>query len=280
MENLNKTIWIFWLSGFADAPQLVRNCADSWKKFNPDYKIIYLDENNYREYVDLPPEIDFRRKDITVQKASVFIRLALLSRYGGVWTDATVYCCRSLDEWLPSYMDNGFFAFRNPGPDRLMSSWFIAAHAGNKIVTELSHDFFSFFSRNRFRNLNNSFGKYAVRRLSASFNTSPEKTKAWLSPFVTKILQVYPYFIIQYIFNHIVLENEKCRELWNSSPALEAADPHILQTFHYARNEDSISNAFEHIDSRKSPVYKLDWRFDICDDYWQQVISHLNRVCP
>jgi mannosyltransferase OCH1-like enzyme len=41
-------------------------------------------------------------------------RLCLLRTHGGVWVDATVFCRRPLDEWLPEHAASGFFAFANP----------------------------------------------------------------------------------------------------------------------------------------------------------------------
>jgi len=59
-----------------------------------------------------------------------------LKKYGGVWVDATTLCNKSLDEWLPEYITHGFFGFRNPGPDRLLSSWFLYGEPDNYIVTK------------------------------------------------------------------------------------------------------------------------------------------------
>lgn len=67
--------------------------------------------------------------DLPAEAASDLVRLALLSRYGGIWVDSTVYCLRPLKEWLQEVTPTGFFAFNRPGPDRVLSSWFLfAAH--------------------------------------------------------------------------------------------------------------------------------------------------------
>lgn len=64
------------------------------------------------------------------------IRTALLRRYGGVWADSTAYCLKPLDAWLPEVMETGFFAFAKPGPDRMLSNWFLAAEAGDYIIRQ------------------------------------------------------------------------------------------------------------------------------------------------
>ena len=65
---------------------------------------------------------------------SDLVRLELLHRYGGVWGDATTVCAKPLDGWLNQYARHGFFAFDRPGPDRMISTWFLAAHKGSYIV--------------------------------------------------------------------------------------------------------------------------------------------------
>ena len=55
------------------------------------------------------------------------LRMELLARHGGVWVDATCFCVRPLDEWLPAQMSSGFFAFARPARSRLLANWFLAA---------------------------------------------------------------------------------------------------------------------------------------------------------
>ena len=45
-----KTIWILWFQGFENAPQVVKTCLKSWKRYNSDWNIIELDENNLEKY--------------------------------------------------------------------------------------------------------------------------------------------------------------------------------------------------------------------------------------
>lgn len=123
-----------WHQGFAEAPQIVRTALESWRRVNPDWRVVALDRDSLSDWVDLKSVIDLDRSDLTVQKFSAITRLCLLRRYGGVWTDATVCCLRPLDAWLPEHYGAGFFAFRNPGPDRLASNWLIAAESDNRRV--------------------------------------------------------------------------------------------------------------------------------------------------
>ena len=114
----NRTIWTLWHQGFADAPPLVQACLESWRRFNPGWRVIALDRHSLPDYYDIAEVIDPARRDLDVIKMSNLTRLCLLWRYGGLWTDATVFCLRPLDDWLHAAYDAGFFAFRNPAKDR------------------------------------------------------------------------------------------------------------------------------------------------------------------
>src|SRR6185369_4382947 len=95
----NRTIWTLWHQGFADAPPLVQACLESWRRLNPVWCIHALDQNSLGDFIDLAALRD-ASGHLTLQKTSALARLALLRRHGGVWTDATVFCLRPLDEWI------------------------------------------------------------------------------------------------------------------------------------------------------------------------------------
>jgi len=293
-----KTIWIFWEQGIDQAPPLVKLCVKSWQKFNPDYKIVVLDRNTVNEYIIFPEEIIVERPDITVQKISAISRLLLLSKYGGVWTDATVFCSKPLRVWLPSYLQNGFFAFSNPGPDRLMSNWFIAAERENWLLSRLTRDFIDFFRLNRFENQDTAFGNQAITQLRSYLSANPERTLLWISEIITKGLKIYPYPIFHYIFNKLVLTDETCRKIWYSAPHFEADYPHFLQILHekasgvpfpYHSNfcesarilaekapGEPLAEAIKFIAENQCPMYKLTWRPDFSQGYWKGVLDYLS----
>ena len=151
---ITKKIWIYWHQGWAQAPNLVKRCKDSWIRLNPDYEVHALDQNSLFEFINFPQGIDIERNDLTIQNVSELARLALLEKHGGVWVDATIMCARPLNEWLEEYYDSQFFAFRNPGKDRLMSTWFIAAEPGSLILQRMYDGFSNFFANNNFSNQN------------------------------------------------------------------------------------------------------------------------------
>ncbi len=79
-------------------------------------------------------DFDLSSRAITAASLSDILRVFLLYEFGGVWADATLYCNRPLDDWLPEVMAEGFFAFERPGPDRPLSSWFLASEPRHALL--------------------------------------------------------------------------------------------------------------------------------------------------
>jgi hypothetical protein len=107
----------------------------SWERNNPGWKFRCLDGTSVGLYLPLKRYIDLDRQSVTAASLSDIVRILLLREFGGVWVDATLLCNRPLDEWLPGVMDEGFFAFAAPAPDRPLSTWFLSASADSYLVS-------------------------------------------------------------------------------------------------------------------------------------------------
>lgn len=129
-----RIIWLLWLQGWDVAPQVALAGRASWEGRNPGWRVNALDRGTLGQFLpgDILDRIFAAPKE--PEALSDRIRLELLSRYGGVWADATTVCARPLDDWLPSVMPNGFFAFARPGPDRMIATWFLAAEKGSHVI--------------------------------------------------------------------------------------------------------------------------------------------------
>jgi hypothetical protein len=135
--SLPKIVWMLWLQGWSQAPDIVRACLQTWKYHNPGWEIHALTNSSIPEFLDVTEVLSpIAGKPVQHEALSDVIRIALLERYGGVWADATVYCLKPLDAWLPEKLSSGFFAFAKPVPDRMLSSWFFAASKGHYIVQQ------------------------------------------------------------------------------------------------------------------------------------------------
>jgi hypothetical protein len=137
---MNKKIWMYWNSGFENAPEIVKKCAESWKHYNPNWEIVMLNSDNYRNYVrDMPKRMEMmlngRVVGVPSQPAfSDALRIHLINEHGGLWVDATTACNKPLDSWLEPYTKTGFFAFADPRPTAMVASWFLYADKGNIIA--------------------------------------------------------------------------------------------------------------------------------------------------
>lgn len=116
-----KIIWQFWQQGIDEnTPQLVKVCLDSVQRHRNGYEVIVLSKNTLNDYVDELPSFvwdKFGTGGFDFPKIANLVRLQLLSAYGGVWLDSTIYLTGPLDErWL----DQDFFALQRsdtPPPD-------------------------------------------------------------------------------------------------------------------------------------------------------------------
>lgn len=275
MEIADRTIWTLWYQGFDKAPPLVRACVDSWRRLNPEWRVVSLDQHTVHDWIELADAIDLRRRDLTVQKISAIARLCLLRRYGGVWTDATVFCLLPLDRWLADYYSTGFVTFRNPGPDRLISNWFIASEHNSALLAGLHDAFLGFMNSSIFSNQDTEAGRSALARLGPILNRDVRRSTRWLSPWVQNRVRAYPYFIFHYTFNKLILTNPDLRALWEQAPPLDARPPHSLQAL--AKKDDGLPQALDAIDRGSWMLQKLDWRVDLAAPYWNAIMKRLDE---
>lgn len=100
-KNKDKYIWICWFQGEKDMPDIVKICIDSIKKNVPnDVKVILITAENIYDYISVPLHIQKKvyTGKITLTHFSDMVRFELLSRYGGLWLDATIYVSESIPE--------------------------------------------------------------------------------------------------------------------------------------------------------------------------------------
>ena len=97
----NGNIFILWYQGKAQMPTLVKLCFDSVLRNSNGHKVVLLDNSNIFNWIDpFPPEIQqkFDSNIFPVQIMADLIRLSLLSKYGGLWLDATVYVSEKIPD--------------------------------------------------------------------------------------------------------------------------------------------------------------------------------------
>ena len=149
-DHIPKCIWCFWDS--KDLPDTVKISLDTWKHFNPDYKITVINKKNIRRIL---PNIYFNKIKIakdSIQKYSDFIRINVLEKYGGIWIDGSSFCTCPFDEWFKKIgMTNktDFIGYFNPQFSKIklekkypmIENWFFACPQNSKFVKEWCKEF-------------------------------------------------------------------------------------------------------------------------------------------
>ena len=99
-EN-NENIWIFWWQGYNEAPCLVKKCIDSITKNAGNHSVVLITKENWKNYADIPDYIieKVEKGVITLTHFSDILRMALISKHGGLWLDATIFVPREIPKY-------------------------------------------------------------------------------------------------------------------------------------------------------------------------------------
>lgn len=112
-ERLRNKIWICWWQGLDNAPEIVKACVESIKRYAGNYEVICITEENYKNYVTFPKWIEEKRKQNIISRTiySDLLRMNLLSTYGGLWIDSTFFCTSKCFE---DYMQLPLWSIKRP----------------------------------------------------------------------------------------------------------------------------------------------------------------------
>lgn len=239
--RFRKIIYALWDQGPDAAPELARLNFARWATLNPDYEMVVLDQRGMDQ---LFAEVQFDPPPgLRIQALSDVARTHLLWRTGGVWVDASLFPTQPLDLWLPERLENGgFFAFERPAPDRPLSNWFLAAHAGSAVVERWK----------------DALRRYWVRgRELAEGAGIPDDPVGEVAPPASDFKDTYPYFCHHYLFRYLLEREPEFAALWRRCAPLTAADAIALQLAY--EGETPKQERLRQI-LLGAPVHKLDWR--------------------
>lgn len=104
----------------SDYPPLVKKCLTNWHQINSQFEIIDCNPDNIDQYIDKFRPLGFELLSHSHQ--CDWIRLKLLSLYGGVYCDVTTVFLEPVDQWCDKTADlNAFLSF-----DQRIMSFFLA----------------------------------------------------------------------------------------------------------------------------------------------------------
>lgn len=104
-SKYKQYIWTIWWQGEENAPDALKMCYKSMRKFSNGHQVVVLSKDNYQQYADIPQYI---MDKVEVGKISFIhfadiLRMYLLYHYGGMWLDATIFLTKPIDvtifEW-------------------------------------------------------------------------------------------------------------------------------------------------------------------------------------
>ena len=282
-----KKLFLAWFQGWDHAPEVVTHCRRSWEYHNPTWEIHFLDQDNLSDYIDLD---DFSNlyNTVPLNGFSDIVRIHLLKKYGGVWADATCFCCRPLDEWLDDCLASGFFAFDRPRRYRMIASWFLAAAPGNRLVDIYCRAVSRYWLKNpKLRpTASDDLLVDACSRASDNYrrkrpNPRPaepddkfanllktpyvqsfllKRPWLWHTFLFVKVLKLFPYHWFHALFERCYRNDRSFQETWDITPKISADIPHRLQ--HTGLLRPIPDQIRQEIDDRRAPLYKLTWKLD------------------
>lgn len=98
-----KIIWVCWLQGLNNAPEIVKSCIRSIQKnIDNSYSVVIITEENYLEYCS-PSKHIVEAYHKGIMKAAHFsdmLRLELLRKHGGTWIDSTILVTGRIPEYM------------------------------------------------------------------------------------------------------------------------------------------------------------------------------------
>lgn len=137
----SNIVWFCWLQGMENAPELVKACLESQRKYMPEREFRIITLENYGEYVSLSRAFveKYEKGIVPNPQFSDMLRLELLIKYGGTWIDSTVFFTDS--HYPREILDCDLFmpqtVSRKKNRVTGVSNWFMTASTNNEVLLVL-----------------------------------------------------------------------------------------------------------------------------------------------
>ncbi len=204
-----KIIYILWLQGRENAPELVRINFERWARLNPDYELVVLDKTTAQPYL---ADFSIDVNKLTPQAFSDILRVRLLAETGGVWTDASVYPMTPLSKWLePRMAKDTFFAYERLNRyHQPVDSWFLAAHKGCPFVKKWDDMIARYWFMER-----EAMVEYPDTETPPAFYYPTDVNKEMGLTDMTPTPR-YPYFWLHHLFAYLLREDADFAAQWDA----------------------------------------------------------------
>lgn len=234
LKKIGNRIWVFWYSGYDDAPELVRKCIEIDKSLE-EADVIVIDKNNLEEYFTFDKTVRelFESGKISIQAFSDILRCQLMAKYGGFWLDATIFITNN--KFVSDHKNMTYFSFRHSRNDLLLKQkW-------NEFFTE---------------------GRWTMNALASG---ADNPLFSFISDFYTAYFQehdeVFDYFHLAYIWLYAYENFAWVKEMIDAvEPSVSCSywlGQHLLKPFKQEEWDRIISeNEFQKLNWRKVPPQK------------------------
>lgn len=143
--DAKSPIWVCWMQGYDNAPIIVKKCIDSIR-ISTNHPVNIITKDKIDTFIHLPDYImeKYNKQIITNAQFSDILRMCLLSQYGGLWIDATIFIPGKLPEKIFQYQF--YTCKRKPQKSGYVSNYmwtsFLNGCQKNCIVQKVVNDLF------------------------------------------------------------------------------------------------------------------------------------------
>lgn len=135
-------MWTYWNQD--ELPEVVQRCIDSWRKHYPEMEFRVVTPKTLRTYLALDPK-QISWNDMPARESDI-VRINLLAKYGGYWSDATNYFTAPVE--FPMTPETEFVGYYIDGPTKnkaypVIENWFFGTVPGGLFITAWRDAFMS-----------------------------------------------------------------------------------------------------------------------------------------
>lgn len=226
-QDLKKVVWTYWAQGASDMPVIVERCIESQKIVigqMEGWRHIVLSDNDLDRYVKIPPYIKkkYKKGIISTTHYSDILRYTLISRYGGIWLDATVYLTAGnsapLNIEMVSEQELFFVQMPLNVPQiRIAGSWIIKSNRNNPIILAVRDMLYEYWKKENY---------------------------------------IRDYFLVDVCVAYVLQKHEEFHDMWDRIPYFDGSNSHRLDK---ALNEKYIEERWISI-LESTCIHKLSWK--------------------